>query len=389
MVRWRRLGLIKRATLHLQVLSRLDLLKSVGECLPYFFWSIFLAPFWCLEIGLWLEFVSLVCPLEFLFPQRSSWVIKVSFYWLNYERLIVTVQLICYAWVFSERPTRKLELEYLNIVMIISEQTFGCLNWVNTERMPWWLNCQAFTVPLFEFWSNGKLIQYSREKMNALVESFISISNFEPLFLQHFVWIVNVDLNRYSRENYLSCYSHETVWSIDELNRYSYIHCLNYDCWLELIFPFRSMTFIPANFVWFMIVDLNRYSRAMNWFSIPANIWLLTRTVIPERTFELWMMTWTVIPAKLFDLNRYFGANVWILVQYSRDIIDLICYSWANVWIMNVDLNRYSRDIVWLEPLFPCICLNQYYRATVCGKNFQLRVACNGITLLQIYFFSL
>ena len=112
-----------------------------------------------------------ICSLEVLFPQRTSCVIKVSFYRMNYYRSVTrNGALLCLS--FSRKHSRKLELVYLNI--IISVRTYGCLIWVNTERMCW----------------NDR----------------------------------SVILNR------------AFVWSIDELIQYSYIHCLN--CWFELKFPF-------------------------------------------------------------------------------------------------------------------------------------------------------
>ena len=98
------------------------------------------------------------------------------------------------------------------------------------------------------------------------------------------VWILIDDLIKYSRE---------IVWSIDELT-----------------FPFEFWTDIPAEFAWLstwtvisermnLINDLSRYSRAIDeplflsdrlnfdrWLELlfPRNYW----TVIPERTFERW-----------------------------------------------------------------------------------------------------
>ena len=170
-------------------------------------------------------------------------------------------------------------------------------------------------------------------------------------------------------------------------------------------FEFWSMTWtvIPANFVWFMIVDLNRYFRAnvwiliddliqysreivdlnrysmqlfdfwsMNWFNNPAK--LLTSIVIPERSFEFWSMTWAVLPrncwleplfpCKRLNFDRWFDSifprNCWLESLFLsdrlnfdrwhelffREIVDLNRYFRANVWILIDDLIQYSREIV-------------------------------------------
>ena len=215
--------------------------------------------------------------------------------------------------------SRKLELlEHCNDLFPIE-----CLIWANVLELSF-VDLNRAIV-----WSNGELIQYSREKFDCFgcwLELIFPFDRWlELLFLQNFVWFMIVDLfpckwlNFDRTMNWISIPANIVWMSIDEM-----IQCLNYGWWLELIFSFWSV-------VWtFLLFDL----------------WLSTWTVISVQLFDRWFCS--IVPAKL--LNRYSWVIVWILIdelnQYSREIVDLYRYSWANVWIF----------YRWFDPIFPWNC---------------------------------
>ena len=129
--------------------------------------------------------------------------------------------------------------------------------------------------------------------------------------------------------------------SIEELIQYSREHC--FDQWLELC----------------LIVDWICYFWTFEFSSL---IWTIERTFefcsnIPAKLLT-WANEWILIDelnqysCEIVDLYRYSWVIDWILIdelnQYSREIVDLYRYSWANVWILINDLNCNSRANDWI-----------------------------------------
>ena len=160
-----------------------------------------------------------------------------------------------------------------------------------------------WTVPLFDrtvYWfsipaKNWLLWLLTWTVISLLIDvlNFYSCKTLFDLWLLTyflaFVWILLVRwIDSAFREHCLN-------FSINEMNQ-----CLN--CWLELIFSFWSVA-------WTFLL------------------------------FDLWLLTWAVIPAKLLNCNS--RANDWILIQYSREIIEPLFPS---------DRLNFDR---WFDPIFP------------------------------------
>ena len=169
----------------------------------------------------------------------------------------------------------------------------------------------------------------------------------------------------------------QRISSIEELIRYSRVHCLNFERWINVwivdsnwYFPFEFWTVIPTEFVWFMIVDLFQcnclnFDRSMVWFSIPANIvWI--DSVIQWLNYDCWLEL--IFP---FDfLNSYsFWLPTWTFIPAKRCLIydgGLISLQMIDRWI----------DSVFPRTLFDCRTVNQMFelltRTEIFLLNFEL-----------------
>ena len=202
-------------------------------------------------------------------------------------------------------------------------------------------------------------------------------SNWNFLLITELLFLLITDLNFYSYKTLFDLW----WWTYFLANDW-----ILFDRRIDSVFPrtlFWSMTWTLFIYLFYLFYlphnDYKKYLKSLVWLSngsviserlnfhrwfeplserlnfvpiFPRNYWL-------ERTFEFWSMNWAVIPAKLLnhyswaivwilidDLNCNSRANDWILIQYSREIVDLNRYSWLIDWILIGELNQYSREIV-------------------------------------------
>ena len=296
--------------------------------------------------------------------------------------------------------SRKLELEYLNIVMIISEQTFGCLNCGSL-----WLS-ECLDVGIIDRWFEPLFLclclNFDRTVSWFSIPAKIDWIGWIGYF--HFE-ILNDDLNRYSCKILFELWMltwtdipAKIVWVVihaklfdRSMNWFSIptyiVWIMNvdsnwyfpFDQWLEPLFPqnlfdlwLLTWTAISLQLFEFWSIDeLIQYSREncliwlLTWTVI--FIWTMTWTVIPERTFEFssmiwtvdrmfefWSMTWTIIPERAFE----FWSMNWTVIPAKLLTWTVISMQMFEFWSMN-----------WFSIPAKLVDLNQYYRATVCGKN--------------------